>query len=407
MPRIDCLTGARFVAAAYVVLMHFAALGYLGTPDSSTYGYFLQIMINAGGAGVGFFFLLSGFVLTLNYGDHFLNGVHHPIIRSYLVARLARIYPLYLLALILAIAMAARLAMVGVPPWNDGTLSQYTLTTLLSLLAVQAWVPNLITQQLFNAPAWSVSTELFFYLLFPWIVGPLLRLARRAGALQVGIWIYGLQLLGYLAVAYLIYSHGRMDNNWLLLLDRLPLLRLAEFATGILVCYRLQQGMPPTNKAPYLQKSVTLGVVLLAAHLIWFIPTDGNGLSFWRWAFDHGRAYLLGIPIFAAIILLLSNTRQPITRLLTTTPVVLLGEASYALYLLHWPAIMLLFGFSSHGTTITPIIGWMVIGVTLIVALLAFRWLEQPARRAIRARFADTGVRRLVRNSSSEPGRVF
>ena len=84
------LTSVRFIAALSVVLMHFSE--YLALPQP-----WAQVL-GAGGIGVTFFFVLSGFVLTYNYRDTFESGVRFHEFRDFFLARLFRIYPAYFLA---------------------------------------------------------------------------------------------------------------------------------------------------------------------------------------------------------------------------------------------------------------------------------------------------------------------
>lgn len=384
--KIDCLTGIRAVAAAYVILMHFAAFGYLGKPNESAYGCFLQILIKVGGAGVGFFFILSGFVLTLNYSAAFSNPRAPYTMLNYFVARFARIYPMYLLALLAAMLVAAWLNNLSIPPWRDQPPSMHISERLINLLMLQAWLPDLHSQQLFNAPAWSVSTEVVFYLLFPYLAGPVLRHAQRNGALRTGIQIYLLQLACFALFAYWMYHHHRDNPGWLLLLDRLPLLRLAEFTTGILIFEHMRQTRKPQKTSQAWIANLMLVGLILASHLIWFIPTADEATNFWRWAFDHGRAYCLALPLFAVTIHILASRQSLFAATLATPALKLAGEASYALYLLHWPVIMVLLGLTMNGEQISPWQGWMTLGVIAIFALCAYVKFEHPARQAIRAK---------------------
>src|SRR5580698_8802877 len=90
MPAIRSLTGARFVAALLVVCFHFVPLAP---------GWVNSILRN-GYLGVPFFFVLSGFILTYNYAS---DPQQRIVARSFWMARFARIYPIYLVALVLSL----------------------------------------------------------------------------------------------------------------------------------------------------------------------------------------------------------------------------------------------------------------------------------------------------------------
>jgi len=84
---IHPLTGLRFVAAMMVLVSHY--------PVPGTPGPLLRLM-QSGYAGVTFFFVLSGFILTYNYADRFCSDARDNLV-PYFVSRFARIYPVYLL----------------------------------------------------------------------------------------------------------------------------------------------------------------------------------------------------------------------------------------------------------------------------------------------------------------------
>jgi peptidoglycan/LPS O-acetylase OafA/YrhL len=118
-----------------------------------------------GGYGVSFFFVLSGFILAYVYWDDFQGGVTRPAYRRYAVARFARIYPAYVLGLLLItflydfinwkMARGVRLSAEPVTSW------------LMNLFALQTFSLSYATQQVWNGPAWSISTEFGFYILCP------------------------------------------------------------------------------------------------------------------------------------------------------------------------------------------------------------------------------------------------
>ncbi len=105
---------------------------------------------------VGFFFLISGFVLAYNYADR-------PNLsrRAFYLARLSRVYPVYLLVLLLSIPFLAQ-------EWPAHSAADFYLGLILTPLALQAWSPTLAT--FWNTVAWTVPAEFLLYALFPFIL---------------------------------------------------------------------------------------------------------------------------------------------------------------------------------------------------------------------------------------------
>jgi len=188
---IKPLTGLRFVAAMLVVMHH---LLHIDVSSGHGVGRLLKKLTlnftSASFVGVSFFFVLSGFILTYTYlGRPGQVGINQ---RDFWVARLARVYPTYLFAL----------AIAAVPFWqewggpNTACATPKIVTALTTPLLLQAWTP--CARAWWNAPGWSLSAEAFFYLLFPLLAVPIVRLGRR----QLYA-VMGCTYLAYLIVLYL------------------------------------------------------------------------------------------------------------------------------------------------------------------------------------------------------------
>ena len=188
--QLAALTSLRFVAAFSVLVLHYRDL--LGPMPAWIYRG-----IVGGQYGVTFFFILSGFILTYRYAAWFEGGVAGADFWRFQRFRFARIYPIYVVGLLLDTPchlverfQAGQLADVGQTWWASW---------LLNLIGLQAWVPATPFAMFWNTPAWSVSAELFFYATFPFVCAWLSAHARtpsRVGVLFAGTVATGLALYG-------------------------------------------------------------------------------------------------------------------------------------------------------------------------------------------------------------------
>lgn len=140
------LTSLRFFAA-FAIVVHHAA------------GHFLPIEILMGwplDQGVSFFFVLSGFVLTHAYSDLTFTRTD---LQNFFVARIARIWPAHIFAIVILLTLVGTSRVDGAPP-----------SFLLNVLLLQGWVPVKDIFFSFNGLSWTVSTELGFYVLFPLLI---------------------------------------------------------------------------------------------------------------------------------------------------------------------------------------------------------------------------------------------
>ncbi len=352
--EIGALTGLRGVAALYVVLFHFfPGVQFTGVATFVGHGYL----------AVDLFFVLSGFVMALNYGEMFAGGWSEQAYTKFLGRRIARVYPLYIVATTCACGLIATgiLAMphVQVRP----------VDFLLNALMIQTWGlgPSL------DSPAWSISAEWAAYLLFPVMLA--ICLNRRPWV----SWIAGFAAFGVvagLAAAPASVTHHPNPQALLDISDfplALPVVRcLAEFSLGLLA-YRLAGTRLGGRIAKNGWIAAGLGGAIVA---LLFLP----------------RTDLLIVALLPFLVLTLSGASQGLARLLASGPAEWAGRISYSIYLIHALLQGLISGLHhliedagiDHAQTIAA-----AISVPLMLALsyLAYRFIEVPGRRLLRQRF--------------------
>ncbi len=204
-----------------------AAAGSRGRPE------WLKSIYQCGYASVGLFFVLSGFVLAYNYLGPDGRMTAEP--RAFWAARIARVYPVYALALVLL-----------APHVIAGSLAANTVGTAAAklavgggsaLLLVHAWLPPATLY--WNPPGWSVAVEAFFYAVFPSAAAWVGRVRReRLGWTLVALWGLGL-LPSLLYLAFDPDGGGlaavESRGTWLTVLKFNPVLRLPEFLIGVVL----------------------------------------------------------------------------------------------------------------------------------------------------------------------------
>jgi peptidoglycan/LPS O-acetylase OafA/YrhL len=304
------------------------------------------------------FFILSGFILSHAYPaeEGRVRGGRY----AFYIARVARVYPVYLFALLLAVVPYT---------WRPEARTAGVMIVLLAGLLMQAWIPFGAT--LVNPPAWSLSVEAVFYLLFP-VLGPAVsRLTpRHLGALLVAAWM--MALLPPLICVVISPPPGVEVTYWLQVLGMNPLVRLPEFVMGLALGRLYLLGFRPPSMV--LQLGPPLCVCGLALALAMPSSLVHNGLL---------------DPLFALAIYALACGVGRTSCVLASRPLQILGEGSYAVYLLQWP----LWDWLTHFIGVPPSAPPTVFDVPLTLAylillmsvsVLTFRFIEQPARSTIR-----------------------
>ena len=373
VPPLPALTGLRFVAALYVVLFHTAQPLARGAPPG------VRTFLAGGYVSVGLFFVLSGFILVWAYQHETLGAPAAR--RRFWVARLARIYPVYLLGL--ALSLPYFLETVSLR-WHDAPATGLAVggaTVASAVTLTQAWIPPAAC--LWNCPGWSLSAEAFFYLLFPVALVASARLSpRRLLAALAALWALMLvppTLYAALDPDGIGAARAASRATWLAVLKFDPLLRLPEFLLGV-VAGRLYLHAGPSSRAaawlwrlgPWLSCGAAAAIALLLAH--------GDRLSF-----PHLHNGLLA-PAFVLLVVGLAAGGGPLAALLATRPLQALGEASYALYVLHLPVFLwslhqlpfIELGLPHDGGGVA-----LYLGLVTLLSLVVHQRIEQPARRWI------------------------
>lgn len=365
--RIGALTGIRWWAAFGVLLSH-------NIPGGDT-PRIVQSFFEQGNLGVTVFFVLSGFILTYTYAGSLARPTGAKIWNFY-VARFARVYPLYLLVLLW---VTPRKIVTYGAPIDESWLGH--------LFGVQAWFRLPIAWD-WNGPAWSVSVEFFFYALFPLIIflaRPLLTSERRAWAFA-GIALAAVVLESVLAEPIGWTSDGTATV--------FPPLRLCDFVFGMAIGAVYLRSKSNRRHARW-------GLALLALWLVWTIFVIWLRTSYYG---VPGFNIAYAIPSAALILGLAWTPDLATTRWLATRPMIVLGEASYAFYLIHMSVgADLTLGLLSNGFGKKNTFLW-IIGVIFLTAMAIGlnTMVETPARRFIRKWL--TPQRKSA--TSSGPGRA-
>lgn len=382
-PRLDVLTSLRFFAALFVVVFH-AARPFLGEVLASVPREARNIVLT-GYVSVGFFFILSGFVLAYTYGSRDLLKIKK---RKFWWARFARIYPVFLLGTLLG-AVPALMELQRIHGSNEAAV-KFLFLGLLNVLMLGAWYPD---ASIFNYPSWSLSAEAFFYLLFPVVAALLWRLSGTR--LLIACALIGLlamvpaavavlmdaELLAWKAVTGAPSTLSTQSSAWAEFVKSGALTRLPDFILGIglgkLFLERMSaRGQPSQARLDHGTRA------LLATAVIVAILSQADQIPYLL--LHSGLLNLL----FAYVIYEFAMDTGWVSRALNLPALLLLGEASYALYILHVPIRdWFLAGSKRTGLDgFTSQAGRFLLYVTFVtgISIAVFKLLEDPLRRRLR-----------------------
>jgi peptidoglycan/LPS O-acetylase OafA/YrhL len=387
------LTSLRFFAAMHVLAFH----NHLDVLTDTPAG--IRNIIRAGYVSVSLFFVLSGFILAHTYlGDRENVALDR---RFFWFASLARIYPLYLIGLLLAAPFVLEAHFnSGKPAWS--ALKILVMGGSCCSLT-QSWIPPLAV--VWNGPGWSLSAEAFFYLLFPFVSPFIWRLNKRRTLIALaGLWVLSLVppvLCWFAPIAGFSDCPATVapSPSWVSkLVGFNPLLRLPEFLLGIALgrLFVLQKQESSTVISGQEPRTIVSGRLLPWAALAGILSLLACG-SWIPYPFLHNG--LLDV-LFAVLIYGLARDGASMgrhalqaTRFLSLPFFVLLGEASYAIYILHVPLRTWMYRIlDSVHPGIHPSLPLFAVYtiLTLAISVLVFKAIEEPARRMIRRKLTPS-----------------
>jgi peptidoglycan/LPS O-acetylase OafA/YrhL len=357
--EIRSLTGLRGFAALYVVFHHFfpnLPMKGIGT-----------ILIAHGYLAVDLFFILSGFVMTLNYTELFSSGFSTTSFWRFLGRRIARIYPLYLVATLCAMLWLAFGMTVSSDPVQHHLDSSVFSNFLLNLAMIQSWGLGYSL----DGPTWSISAEWAAYLVFPlflWI-----GFNASAWKARIGVSVSCLVLVVLTYVSFLRLGRPETPLGIYAPYHAGPLFRcMPEFFIGVFIARLMVQGGAQWLRTrPYLAAGIAASLVLLLC-----VPKSDLFV-------------VLLVPFF--ILSLISESSLP-SRFFASTPLHHLGVLSYSIYLMHFLLCPILKATRhlldthhvAHGQTLASIPALIA---TYLISLAAFHYVEMPGRRFLRNYF--------------------
>lgn len=368
--RKNCVTIdlLRFVLIFYIVLYH---RGGTPGPDPALW----QVVLSNGYLATSGFIVLSGFILAHSYGAR-LNTREDDL--KFVCRRVARIYPVYILGLVASLPLALDLHYIDL-----------ITGTVLYVMMAQSWVPGMAV--LVNGPGWTISVLLFCYLLFPCAA----RCFRPLPRGSLWLWVVLLAAFSINATHTLEETLVRAGSDsfrgdWERFVKTLPLVRMAEFLTGVLAYFLFGQGRR-------LDRGEWMGLALVASALV-------PGLCHpWRTSELYLQAHhsLFILPIAAAMVLLFHLDQGQFTFL--RHPLMkLLADSSLVIYLIHLPLFQYL-SLALDAGLASPKIRWFYFPLLIVLSLAIDHFFAKPLSKLIYGQLYPGLRQRLAKSRKTPP----
>jgi len=377
------LTPLRGIAALLTVIFHIDIfLGWeMQPPGGSPLLSHMYLMVD-------FFFILSGFIMCHVYGNRFLKDVRISEFKKFTIARFSRVYPLHLFTLVCTIIMLFLFAQMGVPKnaYLQAENSLYSVFT--NLFLVQAM--NFNSWFTWVHASWSISTEWWAYMIFPFLVAPFFRLNGRGRIL-----ICLLCLIGYMCTSWFLAPRVTLPAEF----DMSPA-KATDWSLNLAYQYGFARCIC----------GFILGMMTYHAFKDrWGKKMIGNG---WTMTICAAAAFfsmhmnwpdIVTVSFFPFVILSGAYGSDSINKVFATAPLQRLGDWSFSIYLIHQPLLILItYGWSKlsrvqpnnlnqwvphgYGMALSWTMCFIFIIPILFVSYLSYRYIENPSRKWLKAK---------------------
>jgi peptidoglycan/LPS O-acetylase OafA/YrhL len=371
--KLPSLTGLRFIAAVLVFFFHATFSDPPMNPfaDESWEEGFRWLFSKAGWMGVSFFFVLSGFVLTWSArpGD---------TVTGFWRRRVLKIFPNHLVMWALAMVLFAG-AMTPVSAW------------LPNLFMIHSWFPQHDTFISVNPPSWSLCSELLFYVLFPFLLRPVLRIKESALWLWAAAMVAGM-LAVQLVTDFLMPQHPPTPEGFGISLwefwfgYNFPPVRMFEFVLGMILARLVAAGAAP--RIGIIQASLLCLVGYAAAMVVPFL---------------YGLNLMTVVPIALLICAVARADVEGAPTVLRGRTMQWLGEVSFGFYLAQYVVMYTVRTKLMDERLFSPVPGLLVLlgffFATLLVGWLLLVCVERPVMR----RWARPAARTAPRDEEPRP----
>ena len=386
---ISNLTSMRGIAAILTVIFHVNLMNY---------GSLHLPLLDKMYLMVDFFFILSGFIMMHVYGNWFSDSVSGDNFKKFTIARFARVYPLHFFTLMYTILLFSVSGALNIPKVPVFQIQNSGFSILTNLLLLQSM--NMHTWFTWVHASWSISTEWWMYMLFPFLVVPFSKL-KSTGEAAVAFLCFA----GYLAITFWIVP--LVTNP-----PEIPFVHIDPATLTINVAY--QYGFLRC------MFGFILGMMMYKGYIKnWGRNFLSNGYAIVLAVIGLLVCFYFEVPdIFSVSFLpfiLLSGAygSGSINKVLNTKILQKIGDWSFSIYLVHQPLMFTIGNIMAFINPVNPstapagppqpppaLIGWAIciaiIALTLFVSYLTYNFIEKPMRYRINRKPVPTNQENVL-----------
>lgn len=348
---IKPLTSMRFIFSMMVFLSHITV--FIETNQTLSLKWLSFNLFSEGYIGVSFFFILSGFILSYSYQQKIISNKVSQ--NEFIINRITRIYPLHFLTVIVSIP----LVLISIDSGRD-FLAQ-TVNLFLNITLIQSFVPVREVYFGFNSPSWSISNEIFFYVVAPLLFKRLMNVNNKNAVLFILIVTFFIWIGIYLVPVK--YYHSIFYIS--------PITRVFDFIIGIILFQLFKNNV--SSKYSTLKLSILETVSILLFIVFFYFHREVPQVL--RYSIYYWIPMMIIIFVFSIGGGLFSN-------ILSKQWLIYLGKISFGFYLIHQLVIryfsILIEKFEINLDSLLQVL--IVFSFSLLLSILSFEFFENKVR---------------------------
>lgn len=305
---------------------------------------------------VSFFFFISGFVMFLVYGSK----IKQTTIAFFYRKRLTRILPMYWLAFIITLLLVVFV--------NQS--SPRGLSIILQFLGLQSWNPGFVLD--LNFTTWSISVELFFYALFPFLARMIVDWSTKK-IILIAFWVWIVQTAQHVWLTEMLStSYSKQTEEFI---NAFPLWHLATFFAGLCTYKLISQDI----FSSWFKQNAWVFFILAILLLLLFIefPTVIN-------KYVHNG---LLVPVFVLLVVSLFYDKTIITKILSNKYLSSLGNLSYGIFIFQYPIWIIFTALFTKQQSEQTWFFYLYLCFVLLVSKLAYNYFEKPLLKYTREKY--------------------
>jgi len=311
----------------------------------------IKTAIDNAGFRVSFFFFISGFVMSLVYGQH---EKINP--KDFYFKRFTRIFPLYWLAFVFSFLLVLFI----------NHASPKGLVIITHALGLQSCYAGFVLD--LNYPTWSVSVELFFYACFPFVMVYMQKLTTQKLILfALIIWL--MQTIEHIVLIHSIGHKGKVSEEFI---NAFPLWHLPTFFMGMITALIILR-----ENVPYFFKTKSVYVLASCFLLLVYIVMFPNPIQ----RYIHNG---LLSPVFALIIVALYFDKSIIGKTLNNNLLSKTGKISFSIFLFQYPIWILFNHFANKSFLDSGYFFAFYLIFLILFSSAVYLFIEKPLLKLLR-----------------------